>query len=59
MYIGMFVQYANSDNCMMELRYAALTLKKPIVFVVVGTGSEWKDTEVSFDERIEQLIYGD
>ena len=30
----------------MEFRHATLNLKKPIVFAVVGTGKEWKQTEV-------------
>ncbi|ESO99070.1 hypothetical protein LOTGIDRAFT_173949 [Lottia gigantea] len=38
-------EYINSVNCMMELRFAVLTLKLPLVIVVVGTGKEWKRSE--------------
>ncbi|XP_074647641.1 uncharacterized protein LOC141903425 [Tubulanus polymorphus] len=39
-------EYAESDNCMMELRFAIGTLKKPAVFIVVGTGDDWEWTEI-------------
>ena len=31
---------------MMELRFAEVTLNKPIVGIVVGQGDDWKETEV-------------
>lgn len=40
-------QYVKSDNCMMELRFGVLTLGLPLVICVVGTGREWKQSEVS------------
>ncbi|XP_023932352.1 uncharacterized protein LOC106160503, partial [Lingula anatina] len=40
-------EYANSPNCMMELRFAMLNLRKPLVACVVGTKSEWETSEVS------------
>ncbi|XP_055958975.1 uncharacterized protein LOC130014108 [Patella vulgata] len=39
-------EYVNSKNCMMELRFAVLTLNLPIVLAIVGTGREWKVSEV-------------
>ena len=39
-------QYAKSKNCMMELRFAEVTLNKPIVAVLVGQGDDYKETEV-------------
>ncbi|KAK0062250.1 hypothetical protein Bpfe_008351, partial [Biomphalaria pfeifferi] len=39
-------EYAKSDNCMMELRFGVLTLELPTIIVVVGTGREWKESEV-------------
>ena len=41
------LQYAVSDNCMMELRFGILTMNLPTVVVIVGTGNEWKQSEVS------------
>ncbi|KAK3777048.1 hypothetical protein RRG08_008898 [Elysia crispata] len=39
-------EYAVSDNCMMELRFGILTMNLPTVVVIVGTGNEWKQSEV-------------
>ncbi|XP_025077380.1 uncharacterized protein LOC112554025 isoform X3 [Pomacea canaliculata] len=39
-------QYATSNNCMVEFRYAANALKLPIILAIVGTGSRWRATEV-------------
>ncbi|CAL1535024.1 unnamed protein product, partial [Lymnaea stagnalis] len=39
-------EYVKSDNCMMELRFGVLTLELPTIIVVVGTGREWKKSEV-------------
>ncbi|GFS24052.1 hypothetical protein ElyMa_006993500, partial [Elysia marginata] len=39
-------EYAASDNCMMELRFGILTMNLPTVVVIVGTGNEWKESEV-------------
>nr|XP_039270005.1 uncharacterized protein LOC120344759 [Styela clava] len=39
-------EYANSDNCRMELQYAGSSLQKPLIILVVGEGSEWKETVV-------------
>ena len=44
--LGSLTQYAKSKNCMMELRFAEVTLNKPIVGIVVGQGDDWKETEV-------------
>lgn len=40
-------QYSHSDNCMAELRYGTLTLKKPVIYVIVGNDDSWKYEEVS------------
>ena len=37
--------YAQSVNCMMELRFAIINLRMPVVGVVVGTSDEWETTE--------------
>ena len=39
-------EYARSKNCMMELRFAAVELGLPLVMAVMGTGGDWKKTEV-------------
>ncbi|XP_048259206.1 uncharacterized protein LOC124134238 [Haliotis rufescens] len=39
-------QYAESANCAMEFRYAANTLKLPVVLAVVGTGNNWRASEI-------------
>ncbi|XP_071087235.1 uncharacterized protein [Haliotis cracherodii] len=39
-------EYLESDNCMMELRFGVLNLGLPLVLAVVGTGTEWKLSEV-------------
>ncbi|XP_053405125.1 uncharacterized protein LOC123565346 [Mercenaria mercenaria] len=39
-------EYASSSTCQMEFRYAANTLKLPIIMAVVGTGDNWRALEV-------------
>ena len=39
-------EYANSSTCKLEFRYAANTLKKPLVMAVVGSGDVWRASEV-------------
>lgn len=39
-------EYASSSTCQIEFRYAANTLKLPIIMAVVGTGDNWRATEV-------------
>ena len=39
-------EYSASDSCCREFRYAASTLKLPIILAVVGTGNKWRATEV-------------
>lgn len=41
-------QYARSENCMAELRYGTLTLKKSVIYVIVGNDDSWKYEEVSW-----------
>ena len=53
-------QYAKSKNCMMELRFAEVTLNKPIVAVLVGQGDDYKETEVGdepFGPNFTALVY--
>ncbi|XP_060565876.1 uncharacterized protein LOC132724909 isoform X2 [Ruditapes philippinarum] len=39
-------EYASSSTCQIEFRYAANTLRLPIIMAVVGTGDNWRATEV-------------
>lgn len=39
-------EYAASQTCRAEFRYAANVLKLPIVLAVVGTGNAWRGKEV-------------
>lgn len=39
-------QYANSVNCRMEFQFAFRSLQRPVLPLVVGTGSEWNKTVV-------------
>ncbi|XP_077989757.1 uncharacterized protein LOC144444214 [Glandiceps talaboti] len=39
-------EYARSKNCQMEFRFAAVTLRLPIVVVVVGKGYAWESSEI-------------
>ena len=39
-------EYAKSKNCIMELRFATVSLKIPVIVAVVGTGFKWEATEV-------------
>eukprot|EP00058_Branchiostoma_floridae_P020994 XP_002606484.1 hypothetical protein BRAFLDRAFT_126447 [Branchiostoma floridae] len=38
-------EYVRSKNCQMEFRFAAVTLRLPIVLAVVGTGYQWESSE--------------
>ncbi|KAL5004316.1 hypothetical protein ScPMuIL_017772 [Solemya velum] len=59
-------EYASSPTCQLEFRYAANTLKLPIILAVVGTGNNWRATEVgilslgypliSFQEKSETAL---
>ncbi|XP_060554389.1 uncharacterized protein LOC132715413 [Ruditapes philippinarum] len=40
-------EYAESVNCMMELRFGIINIELPLVAVAVGTKSGWKQTEVA------------
>lgn len=42
----LYSQYAESDNCMMELRFGVINMDLPMVAAIVGTQSGWKQTEV-------------
>jgi len=39
-------QYANSENCRMEIQFALKSLKKPVVPVIVGADDDWRSTVV-------------
>ena len=39
-------EYADSSTCRIEFRYAANTLKLPIIMAVVGKGNRWRASEV-------------
>jgi len=39
-------EYARSRNCLMELRFACITLNVPLIVVIVGTGLKWEKTEM-------------
>ena len=41
-------EYALSKNCVLEFRFAHVSLKLPIVKAVVGTGDEWRRNEIAF-----------
>lgn len=41
-----YSQYAESKNCMMELRFAACAMEKPVIGVVVGNSDKWRGKEV-------------
>ncbi|CAL1536066.1 unnamed protein product, partial [Lymnaea stagnalis] len=59
-------QYAASDTCAKEFRYAVKVLKLPVVLAVVGTGNKWRASElgmlslncplVSFQERSDSAL---
>ncbi len=40
--------YVKSKNCALEFKFAHVSLKIPIIKVVVGTGSKWRNDELSF-----------
>ena len=39
-------EYAASSNCRMEFQFALKTLGKPVIPIVVGEGSHWKQTVI-------------
>ncbi|CAD5120949.1 DgyrCDS9499 [Dimorphilus gyrociliatus] len=39
-------EYVTSKNCQMEFRFAAMTLRLPIIIAVVGTGLNWMRSEI-------------
>lgn len=39
-------EYVTSKNCIMEFRFAALTLRLPVILVIVGTGLGWIKSEI-------------
>ena len=39
-------QYVSSSNCVMEFRFATTVLSIPTVLAVVGTGNNWRRSEV-------------
>ncbi|XP_021339283.1 uncharacterized protein LOC110440494 isoform X2 [Mizuhopecten yessoensis] len=39
-------EYANSNNCQMEFRFALCQLRLPIILAVVGTGYQWERSEI-------------
>ena len=41
-------EYVKSKNCVLEFRFAHVSLKVPIIKAVVGTGNEWRKNELSF-----------
>ncbi|XP_062577865.1 uncharacterized protein LOC134239727, partial [Saccostrea cucullata] len=47
-------EYSDSENCMMELKYAVLNLKLPVIVVPVGTGSRWKSKVGIFVVKTEE-----
>ncbi len=41
-------EYMRSKNCVLEFRFAHVSLKTPIVKAIVGTGNMWRRKELSF-----------
>ncbi len=41
-------EYMRSKNCVLEFRFAHVSLKTPIVKAIVGTGNTWRRKELSF-----------
>jgi hypothetical protein len=39
-------EYALSENCRTEIQFAIKSLKKPVIPVIVGSGSTWQQTVV-------------
>ncbi|CAD5120956.1 DgyrCDS9504 [Dimorphilus gyrociliatus] len=39
-------EYVSSKNCQMEFRFAAISLRLPIILAVVGTGKNWIKSEI-------------
>ena len=49
-------EYAKSKNCVMELRFATVSLKIPVIGAVVGTGFKWEATEVKTSRTIMSVL---
>lgn len=62
-------EYIASKNCQMEFRFAALTLRLPIILAIVGTGNNWLKSEIGMislqyprfdlqksDQEVDELI---
>lgn len=41
-------EYASSKNCLLEFKFAHVSLKLPIVKAIVGRGNEWRKNEIAF-----------
>lgn len=41
-------EYAMSKNCVLEFRFAHVSLKLPIIKAIVGNGNEWRKNEIAF-----------
>lgn len=39
-------EYVSDESCCNLFKYARLTLRKPIILVVVGSGMEWKSSRL-------------
>ncbi|CAD5126323.1 unnamed protein product [Dimorphilus gyrociliatus] len=42
-------EYVASRNCQMEFRFAAITLRLPIILAIAGTGRKWFQSEIGYD----------
>lgn len=40
------MEYANSDNCRMEVQFAVKSLSKPTIALIVGDSDSWRETSV-------------
>ena len=41
-------EYVEASNCTLEFRFAQISLRLPIIKVVVGTGNNWRTNELAF-----------
>ena len=41
-------EYTRAKNCILEFRFAHVSLKTPIIKAIVGTGNNWRRNELSF-----------
>ncbi|KAK3609671.1 hypothetical protein CHS0354_035956 [Potamilus streckersoni] len=39
-------EYVQSQNCLMEFRFALTTLRIPVILAIVGTGYKWEESEI-------------